>query len=134
MKKIAFITFVGIFLLLSCGKKKIIKEIDEDIIDGTWRVSLFEEDGVNETSDYTGYVFTFKSDGTVKAASGAGVVNGVWSTNKDDGHVDFNLTLPAPLDDLSDDWEVVNNSSNTLELKDISGGDGSVDYLTFKKI
>jgi hypothetical protein len=46
--------------------------------------------------------------------------------------VDFNLFF-SQYEDLSDDWEVVNSSDTKLELKDVSGGDGSIDYLTFEK-
>lgn len=134
MKKITWLAILGVVLLMGCSKKKTIKSVESDMIEGSWKVSFFEEDGQNETSDYAGYVFTFKSDGSVKAVSGATVVNGTWSTYKDDDHVDFDILLPAPLDDLSDDWDIKNNSANTLELEDVSGGDGSVDYLTFTKI
>lgn len=134
MKKVALFTILSIILLMGCSKKKTIKSVESDMIEGSWKVSFFEEDGQNETSDYSGYVFTFKSDGSVKAISGATVVNGTWSTYKDDDHVDFDLLLPAPLDDLTDDWDIINNTSSTLELKGVSGGDGSVDYLTFTKI
>lgn len=134
MKKVAVLAILGIVLLMGCSKKKTIKAVESDMIEGSWKVSFFEEDGQNETSDYSGYVFTFKTDGSVKAISGATVVNGTWSTYKDDDHVDFDLLLPAPLDDLTDDWDIIKNSSTTLELKDVSGGDGSIDYLTFTKI
>lgn len=133
MKKVTVFALLGFGLLAGCAKKQTIKSVENDMIEGSWKVTLFEEDGVNETSDYSGYTFTFNDDGTVKAV-GATTVNGNWSNYKDDDHVDFDLVLPVPLDDLSDDWEITNNSSSILELKDVSGGDGSVDYLTFKKI
>lgn len=101
--------------------------------DGTWKISLFQEDGFNHTSDYDIYTFNFDENGSVQASNNGYKVNGSWSVGKDDGHIEFNLTLSSPLEDLSDDWEVVSNSANKLELKDISG-DGSVDYLTFFKL
>lgn len=132
MKKTAIIVLAGVGILASCSKKQTIKAIDEDLTQGTWKVTLFEEDGVNETSDYSAYSFTFNSDGNVTAALSSASVSGTWKSEKDDDHVDFILTLPIPLDDLSDDWEVVSNSSTKLELKDVSG-DGSIDRLTFEK-
>ncbi len=95
-------------------------------------MTLFEEDGINETSDYSAYSFTYKTDGSVIATLSSASVNGSWKSEKDDDHVDFILTLPVPLDDLSDDWEVLSNTSTKLELKDVSG-DGSIDLLTFEK-
>ena len=39
-------------------------------------------------------------------------------------------TIP-PLDELADDWDVLEVTQDIIRLKDISGGDGSEDFLTF---
>jgi hypothetical protein len=41
---------------------------------------------------------------------------------------------PELLAELSDDWEVITITSNTIELKDVSGGNGTTDLLTFTRI
>lgn len=133
MKITTSLVIFSIFMLSSCGKKQTIKSIEEDIISGKWKVSLFQEDGVNETSDFSTYEFIFSPDGTVIASASGVSTNGSWGTSKDDDHKDFNLSLQVPLDELSDDWEVLSNTSDKIELKDISG-DGSVELLTFQKI
>lgn len=133
MKITTSLVIFSIFMLSSCGKKQTIKSIEEDIISGKWKVSLFQEDGVNETSDFSTYEFIFSPDGTVIASASGVSTNGSWGTSKDDDHIDFNLSLQVPLDELSDDWEVLSNTSDKIELKDISG-DGSVELLTFQKI
>ena len=133
MKFTTSLVIFSIFMLNSCGKKQTIKSIEEDIISGKWKVSFYQEDGVNETSDYSTYEFIFSSDGAVIASIAGVSMNGSWSTSKDDDHIDFNLSLQVPLDELSDDWEVLSNTSDKIELKDVSG-DGSVELLTFQKI
>ena len=37
------------------------------------------------------------------------------------------------LDELEDDWEVIEYSSTQIRLKDVSGGSGGTDYLYLTK-
>jgi hypothetical protein len=49
----------------------------------------------------------------------------------------MDLTFGAtdgPFESITDDWDVLSASSSKIELKHTSGGDGSIDYLTFEKI
>ena len=46
---------------------------------------------------------------------------------------DFELIMDNILDELEDDWEVVEFTATQIRLKDVSGGDGSTDYLYFTK-
>lgn len=132
MKSKILIALLALGMLVGC-KKKTIRTIENDMSDGTWKISLFQENGYNHTSDYEIYTFNFDSNGSVQASNNGYKVNGSWDVGRDDGHIEFNLSMPSPLDELSEDWEVVSNSSSKLELKDINGG-GSVDYLTFSKL
>lgn len=137
--KIIGLVLVTLVFAASC-KKQTINKIENSIVEGEWKVTLFQEDGNNETSDYSGYRFKFDSDGTVTVQPGMLTVTyfGTWKTEKDSDHVDFilNFTSPIPdnLEELSDDWEVLSESKTKLELEDVSGGDGSIDKLTFEKI
>lgn len=113
-----------------------------------WRITQFIDSGTNETSDFTGFVFTFNANGTVVASNGNVTVNGTWSvtdsnsSSDDDGNStdddDFNLFFAVgddnDFEDLNDDWDFVSSSANKIELIDISGGNGGTDYLTFEKI
>ena len=120
--------------ITSCEKSSTIKSVVSSLVEGTWKISLYEDDGSNETSDYSDITFTFMADGTVTAQPGLLTViyAGTWATSKDSDHVDFNLYF-SEYEDLTDDWEVVSSSDTKLELRDVSGGDGSIDYLTFEK-
>ncbi|MDX1652002.1 MAG: hypothetical protein R3277_05895 [Brumimicrobium sp.] len=116
--------------------------MEKSITDGNWKVSYYSEDGQIETHHYEGYSFDFKEDGTVVATKSGSTVTGSWSTSKDSSNddsvsdVDFTLNSPAinEFDDLSDEWDVISESDSKIELRDVSGGDGSIDELTFSKM
>lgn len=134
MKKLV-LTFAIISLMFSSCKKDSPKKVENMLEDGTWKITLFQEDSEDYTIDYAGDVFTFKKDGTVSATHSATSFNGTWSTEKDDDHTELNLTFsnPSELLELSDDWDVIEKTDRILKLLDESG-DGSIDLLTFEKI
>lgn len=113
------------------------------VTSGTWRITLYDDNGVNETNNYSNYIFTFNSNG-VLTASNSTSYNGTWSvttsTSNDDNpdnDLDFNIAFVAPApnsftDDLTDDWEIVSYTATKIELIDVSGGNGGTDYLTFE--
>ena len=120
-------------------------ELQSAAQDGQWRITYYFDSDKEETSDYAGYVFTFGADGTVTATNGTMEVAGTWSVTDssssdddsfDDSDVDFNLFFASPpnFEELTDDWDILEYSANRIRLIDVSGGDGSTDYLTFEKI
>jgi len=114
------------------------------VTSGTWRITLYEDSGVNETTNYSNYIFTFNTNGVLTAANSTSL-NGTWSvtssnSNDDnpDNDLDFNIAFVAPApnsfsDDLTDDWDVISHTANRIQLVDVSGGNGGTDYLTFEK-
>ena len=123
-----------------------IAEIENDIQSGTWRITSFIDSGQNETSDFSGYDFSFNSDGSLVATNGTNTQTGTWSITDDDSSdddsssdddIDFNIFFPVPdtnnFEDLNDDWDIVTATSTRIELIDISGGNGGTDMLTFEK-
>ena len=103
---------------------------------GTWRVTLYNEDGSVQTSDYSGYNFSFNSDGSLAATNGGSTQTGTWSTVTDSGSTKMNLMFGAsdgPFESISEDWRVLSVSTTKIALKHLSGGDGSIDLLTFEK-
>lgn len=139
MKNIVFMT-LGVALFCSCTKKKVDK-LEEQMTDGTWVISKFVEDGEDETTHYSGYTFVFGEDGSLKATKGSTTTSGTWSIkddkSNDDSSTDFDFIISLPvvdkLDDLNDDWDVLKQEDALIELKDVSGGNGGTDYLTFVK-
>lgn len=117
-----------------------ISQIEDIVESGTWHITNYVDSGQNETSDFTGYNFTFNSDGSLVASNGTNTLTGTWSITDDsssDDDLDFNIFFPVPdtndFEDLNDDWDIISNTSSKIELIDISGGNGGTDNLTFEK-
>jgi hypothetical protein len=110
---------------------------------GTWRVTSYVDSGNNETSDFTGYNFTFATGNVLTATNGTNTYTGSWSVTSDDddddddpsSDLDFNIAFvnPANFADLTDDWDIVSYTANTISLIDVSGGNGGTDTLVFTK-
>ncbi|MBK5192687.1 MAG: hypothetical protein JJE07_05645 [Flavobacteriaceae bacterium] len=108
---------------------------------GTWKITKFLDSGDDETNHFTGYNFTFGSNGTLTVANGSNTFNGTWSITdsnsnddtQDDLELVINFNLTNDFEDLNDDWDFVSQSSTKIELIDISGGNGGTDNLTFEK-
>lgn len=100
----------------------------------TWRITNFMDGTRNETSNYTGYVFTFLANGSATAVKNSITTNGTWSSFTDSSRVKFvlNFGSTAPLDELSEDWKVISLTLTKIELEDTSS-DGSRDLLTFER-
>lgn len=128
----------AIIFLISCKKDDFSltpSGTSNTVQQGNWRVTFFEEDGNNETSHFSGYQLEFNNNGTVVASGNGSDINGNWSTGSDDSHVKLVLDFGAstPFDELNDDWHVINQSENKIQMEDVSGGNGGTDYLTLEK-
>jgi hypothetical protein len=121
----------------------VIAGITASVQTGTWRITNYVDSGQNETNDFTGYTFTFGSDGVITATNGTDTISGTWSvtdssnsTDDSNDDIDFNILFPVPdtnvFNDLNDDWDLVIYTSTKIELIDISGGNGGTDNLTFE--
>ena len=111
-------------------------EIASTLADGQWIVTLYKENDVVQTSNYSGYNFTFGTDGALSATNGSTTQLGDWSSYIDSGYTKLDLMFTAvdgPFEEISEDWRVISRTTTKIELKHISGGDGSSDYLTFEK-
>jgi len=116
----------------------VIVQLEASIKVGTWRVSNFVEDGNNQTHHFTGYAFTFSENGTVSATNGTNTVTGTWTTSSSSSSgakfiLNFNASS-GPFEEISEDWRIETVTSVLIDLKHVSGGDGSIDLLTFTKI
>ncbi|MHA7842714.1 MAG: hypothetical protein ACX93I_05295 [Winogradskyella sp.] len=102
---------------------------------GDWYVTYFFDD-TDETADFSDYVFNFATNNTATATNSSGSTNGAWSTVSGDttplGLI-LNFGTSIPLDELEDDWDVLEVTNDIIRLKDVSGGDGSEDFLTFER-
>jgi len=106
--------------------------VKKEIITDTWVVSSYVDKGKNETSNYTGYLFTFSDNGTLTANVSGTSFTGTWSIGSDDSpgddsgnhsSVDDNklvLTISGnyQMDELTDDFLIVSISETEIVLKD----------------
>ncbi|RDK88321.1 hypothetical protein [Marinirhabdus gelatinilytica] len=102
---------------------------------GDWYITYFFDD-VDETATYADYTFNFASDNTATATDTNGTTNGTWSTGAGDEtelELNLNFGVTVPLDELADDWDVLEVTNDIIRLKDISGGNGSESFLTFER-
>lgn len=138
-----FVGLIGLLTLSSCNKDKnsVQNEVETSVSSGTWRITKFIDSGSDETSNFTGYTFSFNSSDVLSATNGTNTYTGTWSITdsnsnddtQDDLDFNINFALSNNFQDLSDDWDFVSQSSTKIELIDVSGGGGGTDYLTFEK-
>lgn len=146
LKRIAMLSVI-IIIFLACSSddespsdNDLKREIENVVTGGTWFISLYLDDNEDETSNYNGYEFSFGGDGVLTAVNGLNTFTGTWSISDDDDDsqspYDFVIQFSGPedLEELSDDWDIVSYNSSTIQLLDISGGDESTDYLTFRRL
>ncbi|MBC7937844.1 MAG: hypothetical protein H7Y86_21055 [Rhizobacter sp.] len=102
---------------------------------GTWRVTSYVDNGTDETSDFSSFSFTFVNSGTVAASNTLSIATGTWDTGVDDSKHKLLLAFnnSALFDEISEDWEIVAQSSTQVNLRHISGGNGETDLLVFQK-
>jgi hypothetical protein len=116
------------------------KDDDDDLIrnpspvlsSGTWRVTEFIVSGNNETADFTGYTFTFNSNGTVTAVKAAINRDGSWSYGSNS--VRFYIDFGPPVDvigELTDDWKLISVADTQVRLSDDNSGNNA--SLVFTK-
>lgn len=133
----------GLFVMTSCGKDDddVRERVTNNITQGTWRITNFDDDGEEKKDLFDGYTFTFASSGVLTATkTGAAPQVGTWSiTDGDENNnllddLDFNINFPAaitPFDALNDDWDIAMSDSDELDLSEAAGL--ATDLLSFQK-
>ena len=119
-------------------------EVINTVSQGTWRVTSFVEDGSDHTNYFSNFDFTFGDSNMVTASNGTSTYTGTWSVISDSrsdddddsgDSLDFNIFFSSPDDftELNEDWDILERTNSRVRLQHISGGDGSLDTLTFEK-
>ncbi len=120
-------------LFMSCSRS--LDSIDPVTVatNGEWRVTLFTDSGNNETPDFSGYTFTFNSNGTLTATKSGVTKNGTWSTGSNKFNIDVGAKIDSnkPLGELTDDWKIISTSGTEIRLTDDNST--SSEFLTFTK-
>ena len=153
MNKLKLIlVFLAIFMLFiptACSDDDDTQTVSVDptpviniVNNGTWRVTYYNDAGTVETTNFTGYDFTFGTSNVLTAINGSTTVTGTWSVTSDNSgddspsnDLDFNIafSVPANFAELTEDWNIISYTSTKIELIHVSGGGGGTDYLTFEK-
>jgi hypothetical protein len=84
-------------LIASCSKNDSTSDPVADlatrksqVTSGDWKVSLYSEQGIDESSDFSAYRFQFNNDGTLVALSADITLNGSWLLAQGSNSVDDN--------------------------------------------
>lgn len=109
--------------------------LENALTTGDWYITyLF--DNQNVTSDLMDYVFNFSTDNFAMATDTNGSADGNWSVTTGDEvstALSLNFGSSNPLNDVSATWDVFEVTNDVLRLKGISNGNGSENWLTFKR-
>jgi hypothetical protein len=105
--------------------------VKKEIITDTWMIGSYIDKGKNETSNYTGYSFTFSDNGILTANVSGTSFTGTWSIGSDhsgsddsghdsgdDSKLILSITGNYQMDELTDDFQIVSISENEIVLKD----------------
>ena len=109
--------------------------VNNAVTSGTWRITYFWDTDKDETSHFSGYQFTFVAGGVLTASNGSTTVTGGWSSGNDDSGIKLVISFSSPADfaQLSEDWHILEATTNKMRLQHVSGGGGGTDYLTFER-
>jgi hypothetical protein len=106
----------------------------EVITSGSWHVTYFDHDGEIETSSYIGYNFTYNSNNTVTVVKNSASTSGTWSFYTDSSYNKLDLNFnDSNLEELNEDWTILEYTESVIRLKHASGGGGEIHYLNFTK-
>mgnify|MGYP003635492248 FL=1 len=104
---------------------------------GEWEVSKLIDGQSDHTVDFESFVFIFNEDGTVVAQNDLFTENGTWAYDNSSSSSEelvLQFSQQTPFDQINDDWDIVSVTNSTIELSDVSGGDGDIELLTFTKL
>jgi hypothetical protein len=153
MKKLSLLPLLALIFLFNvastCSKDddSLSSSVDptpviNTVLSGTWKVTFYQESGVDHTSYFTGYNFTFGVNNVLTASNGTNNYTGTWSVTSDDSRddspsndLDFNIgfATPSNFEELTEDWNILERTDTKVRLVHISGGNGGTDYITFEK-
>jgi hypothetical protein len=136
MKKIILLSVAILFsslLIISCSKENI-TNVASYVTKGTWRVTLYQENGISKLYYFSNYDFTFYNS-AVTATKNASTVTGTFSTKYIDSKnkLVLNFGNTSPFNQLNDDWEILEESAIKIRMQNVSGGNGGTDLLTLEK-
>jgi len=126
-KIIGLIPFLALLFSLTlaggCKKSEGNSSADEQfkqtLSQGSWTVDYYF-DQKEETTDFAGFLFVFKPEGTVNVTRGNINAGGSWELIVENGkrNLVLNFVTNSIVQKLNDSWIIINTSANKIELKD----------------
>lgn len=93
------------------------EQISQLLVTCSWIVDKLEINGLENTDNYTDFLFTFLQDGTVKAKSNGNEIMGTWSTENADDVILVKINFNN-LPDFSFNWILYEiEESNQIDLR-----------------
>ncbi|MGD1840706.1 MAG: hypothetical protein ACFB0B_07395 [Thermonemataceae bacterium] len=148
IKKYSFLLIISV-LLIACDDDddehrpaNTPQPVARDDVVGAWDVSLFRDDGEDDTDDFDGLTFTFEEDGDLLISDGQQSTTAQWSINSagDRMNIDISAANIADLSDRDeledlddDDWVVVESTDTTLQLREDDEDADDRDEVRFSK-
>ncbi|RMG86491.1 MAG: hypothetical protein D6714_04170 [Bacteroidetes bacterium] len=84
-----------------------------------WRVTSFIDKGKDETHDFASFSFDFNADGTLVARHHGDVLEqGTWTITSGAEKLILDIGTSKPLLELRDDWLIISQTSDKIELRD----------------
>jgi len=107
--------------------------LSDVLTSGTWYVSYFYENS-DDTYYYNGYTFNFNTNGNSTAIKNGTTINGSWDIHTENTYQKLDLNFDGSvLDELHEDWKVLEFTATSIRLKHESGGGSENHYLNFTK-
>ncbi len=135
-----FLILISLLALFSCMEEETPDPLRTDntlfdsLTSSRWAITLFEDEGQDETTLFDGLSFTFLTNGQVEVYRDTQLLDvGIWETDFDDGRAELELEFTNPLfEDLSEDWYQIRLTQGRIDFREDSGG--SEDRLNFTRL
>ncbi len=135
MKKMIFLGALALILASACTNSTDdnlpSNDVTNIVSNGNWVVSYFWDKTKDETHKFNGYTFVFDDNGVFRALRQGATTTGTWSVNSSQTKFILFLSNTDPLQEINDDWIIVERTANLIRLKD--DNDEHLEELHFRK-
>lgn len=112
---------IALFATAACKKDKdeTASSLSDVLANGNWMVHYYF-DNKEETADFSGYAFTFNSNGSLSLKKGSDALTGFWQETNINGEKKLTMQINALnfIQKLNDDWDVTSYNNTMVELND----------------
>lgn len=111
-----------------------LKEIDAILLENTWRVTWYQDEGEDKTEQFKDWAFGFNESGKAYAEGDGRNVYGSWLSYRNDGlFLGLKYEDEDLLNTLNFRWEIVEITETKIQLKEYDANGAIVRILVFEK-